>query len=252
MANIVGICIGIVLIAAFAVFIYYLIYTRNINKKIKSENVSGRQLTDIPKIIMIAVIIVLTLFCGILTHSLRTTYNDAEKLTRNNYAAISISDSENYTYASYFGNAVLDDASFAKVYSIEENPGYTKEIIKDGEFTFTVFKRSSTADSFHPDFLCYCQYTGKINTDLELYHSGKFSCAEGSVGAGSGGNISDTLLFIGNIDEGTILSVSLYILDEKASNEFNDAIQKANEEDKGEFPCENDFAVSSGKVSIGF
>lgn len=201
---------------------------------------------------MIAVIAVLVLFCGILSNSLQTAYHAAEKVTRNNYAAISISDAQNYKYISYFGKTELDDASFAKMYSIKRNAGYTKEVIKDGEFIFTVFKREAAADNFHPDFLCYCEYTGTGDKDLTLYHSAVFSSVEGSAGGGNGGGISDTLLYIGNVDEGTVLTISLYVLDEKASSEFDDAMYKATEEDKGIFPSEKDYAVSSGKVSIGF
>lgn len=50
------------------------------------------------------------------------------------------------------GAPELDDASFAKVYSIDQNPGYTKEIIKDGDFTFTVFKEALLRTVFIPTF----------------------------------------------------------------------------------------------------
>ena len=252
MAGVAGICIGIVLLTGLAVFIYYLIYTHNINQKIKSGGISGRKLIDIPKAIMITVIVVLVLFCGILSHSLQSAYHDTERDTRNHYAVINVSDPQNYEYISYFGSTELDDASFAKVYSIDQNPGYTKEIIKDGDFTFTVFKRSAAADSFHPDFLCYCEYTGKRSADLMLYNSASFSNADSFTGGGSGGNVSDTLLYIGNIDEETTFTISLFILDEKADSEFMDDMQKANQEDKGEFPSQEEFALESGKVSIHF
>ena len=125
MAGVAGICIGIVLLTGLAVFIYYLIYTHNINQKIKSGGISGRKLIDIPKAIMITVIVVLVLFCGILSHSLQSAYHDTERDTRNHYAVINVSDPQNYEYISYFGSTELDDASFAKVYSIDQNPGYT-------------------------------------------------------------------------------------------------------------------------------
>ncbi|MCD7825625.1 MAG: hypothetical protein LUH14_06675 [Clostridiaceae bacterium] len=252
MVNIVAICAGIILLAVLAVFIYYLIYTNRINKKIRSGEISGKRLIDIPKIIMIAVIIVLILFCGILSNSLQTAYNNAGKTTRNNYATIDISDPQNYQYTSYFGDAELDDASFAKMYSIEENIGYTKEVTVDGNFTFTVFKRESAADSFHPDFLCYCEYTGEVSQDLTLYNSPSFSNENGSISSGIGCEVSDALLYIGNMDEQTVFTISISVLDEKAISEFNDAMNKAMTEDSNELPEEKDFAISSGKVSIDF
>ena len=61
-----------------------------------------------------------------------------------------------------------------------------------------------------------------------------------------------TQLYIGNIDEETTFTISLFILDEKADSEFMDEMQKANQENKGEFPSQEEFALESGKVSIHF
>ncbi len=252
MFGIIGICVVIALLAVLMVFGYYLIYTNRINKKIRSGEVTGKRLVDIPKIIMIAVIIVLVLYCGVLSHALRTADSNGSKIVRNNYAVIDVSDPENYRYASYFGDAWLDDASFAKVYSVDQNAGYTKEVVEDGDFVFTVFKRNAAADSFHPDFLCYVEYTGNQSDDMVLHHSASFTSKDGSIGEGFGGEVSDLLLFIGNLDEDNVFTASFSLLDEKAESEFADAMQKAMDEDKGDFPSEKDFAIDTAEVTIGF
>lgn len=252
MTSVIVIFIAAAFVAALAVFAYYLIYTRKINKKIISGEVAGKKLVDIPKAVMIAVISLLTVYCVILSGSLKTAAENAGNITRNNYAVINVSDPQNYKYISYFGNSNLDDASFAKIYSVEENEGYSKEVIKDGNFTFTVFKRTSPADDFHPDFLCFAEYTGAKSDELRLYSSASFSASNGSMGGGSSMDLSDKLLFIGNIDDETDFNASLYILDEKSENEFSLAMQKAETDNKSIFPSEKDFAIESGKVTVKF
>ena len=250
MFNVARIIILFVIIAAVLMFAYYLIYTHNINKKIISGQVSGRKMVDIPKMIMIAAIIVLMFLCALFA---KEANRPQMKYSRNNYAVIDISDND-YKYASYAGSANLDDASFAKMYSKEKNPGYDKEIVDDGDFKFTIFKRSAEADSFHPDFLCVVDYNGKKTSDLSLSISGMFcekADNKNSFGTGSGGGeIYDTMLFIGNLDEKSFFNISAWIIDKEGEALYSEAMEKAFEEDKGEFPKEEDFAVSSASADI--
>lgn len=60
--------------------------------------------------------------------------NREYSVPRNNFAIIDVSDEDNYTYAGYLGSSDLEDASFAKVYSKDTNEGYSKEVIKSGEY----------------------------------------------------------------------------------------------------------------------
>ena len=56
MFGILSVMVLVTLIVVIAVFIYYLIYIQNINKNTKRA-VSNKKMVDIPKIIMIAIIV---------------------------------------------------------------------------------------------------------------------------------------------------------------------------------------------------
>lgn len=45
-------------------------------------------------------------------------------------------------------------------FSIEENPGYTKEVTEIDSVRYTTFRSQSEADLFHPAFLVYAEYIG--------------------------------------------------------------------------------------------
>ena len=248
---------SIYLFTAFLVvlglLIYYLIYTAKINKRIRSGEVSGKKLVDIPRIIMIFVIAVLGFYCFVLWYYL----HNADGTSRNDYVIISVDgQDENECYA-YGGNLGLDDASFAGVYSKESNAGYNKEVIKDGDYIFTIFKRISKADNFHPDFLCYAEYKGKNKESITVYNTASFvsvSDVDDPWNSGYNGyGISDCLLFIGNMQVGVDFHIRFDLMDEAAEASFTDAKQKnPEEEDNSNSPNPADFATSSAEVTISF
>lgn len=239
----------IVLLVGLCVFIYYLIYARAINQKIQSGEKTGRRMIDIPKVLLIAVIVALVLYSGVLQYSIQT---QANAVSRNLFAVIDVTDPEKYEYAAYFGNVVLDDASFAQVYSIEANPGYEKQVAVDGDFQFTIFTGTTPADSFHPDFLCYVEYIGE-EENLVFCDMAGFQAIDdegGAYAAGSSGWEASVRLYIGNLDDNCQFTIHMYALDEAAETAFWEANQQAMEEDKGDFPSEQDYATSTGSAVI--
>ena len=128
----------VVILMAATIFIYKLYYTYKINQRIQSGEVTGRKLVDLSKMIMIAVITGLVIYTGILMYVIHDYAGMEYKVSRNNYAIIDVS-GEEYSYISYGGKEPLDDASFAKVYSKEENPGYEKEIVQSEDYRFVGF-----------------------------------------------------------------------------------------------------------------
>lgn len=255
MFSIVNILLLIVIFLIGIIFVYKIYYTHKINQKIQSGEITGRKLVDVSKMIMIAVITGLVIYAGILMYVVSDYATKDYSVPRNNYAVIDTSDADGYEYISYFGNVQLNDASFAAVYSREANAGYNKEIVESGDYRFTVFTRTSQSDDFHPDFLCFVDYTGTNMEEYMCYSKAGFQSVEVKEEQfydenESSGYIRNDLLYIGNLDEGCQFNITMSLLKGDAETKYDEAIQQAYKEDKGIFPDAEDFADSVGKVSI--
>ena len=128
--------------------------------------------------VMIAVITGLVIYAGILMYIVDDYATKDISVPRNNYAVIDIADENAYEYISYFGNVELIDASYAKVYNKDENVGYNKEIVESGDYRFTIFTRNTEGDDFHPDFLCFVDYTGTNMEEYSCYSKSGFQLVE--------------------------------------------------------------------------
>jgi len=241
-----------IILVATIVFMYKLYYTRKINQRIQSGEITGRRLVDLSKMVMVAVIAGLVIYAGILMYVIHDYASMEYQESRNNYAIIDVS-GEEYNYISNGGNVSLEDASFAKGYNKEANPGYDKEVLQSGDYQFVLFTRSAVADDFHPDFLCFVDYIGADKEDAICYNTAGFVSLEPEGGyllGGSGGEIRDSVLYIGNLDSGCKFSITMNILDSAGEIEYDEAIQQAYKEEKGEFPEPEEFAKTVGKIDI--
>ena len=253
MFSIVNILLLIVILVIGIIFVYKIYYTHKINQKIQSGEITGRKLVDVSKMVMIAVITGLVIYAGILMYVVNDYATKDYSVPRNNYAVIDTSDADGYEYISYFGNMQLNDASFAKVYSRDANAGYDKEIVESGEYRFIVFTRNTQGDDFHPDFLCFVDYTGTDMGEYACYNKVGFQSLEAKEEqfyGESSGNIRNGLLYIGNLDEGCQFNITMSLLNDDAEIKYDEAMQQAYKEDKGIFPDAEEFADSVGKVSI--
>jgi len=245
------IIIVLAILAALGVFVYFLIYSRHINEKIARGEVKGKRMIDIPGVIRIAVLIVLILYAVLTTVSLNNIKNREVVENRNDFAVIDLSD---YTYRAYGGMYNDTDASFARSYSKEENPGYLRAESTDGDYTFTVFTRIGEHDAFHPDYLCFVDHTGKSTENISQYEYYEYVDSltmESLGGIGSGGGyITDGFLVVGNLNDTDSFRITLSTLDSDGEEEYRMAEEKAYEEDKGEFPAVEDYAESAGSVVI--
>ena len=96
------------------------------------------------------------------------------------------------------------------------------------------------------------EYTGTGGEQYELYTKSGFRLngEEGfSVGNG-GGEAMDRLLYIGYLDPDCAFHISMSLLDEQAAENYDRAMQKAYEDDKGIFPEVEEYAVTTGSVDI--
>ena len=206
---------------------------------------------DIPKVIMIGIIVLLLCYSFIITFEISRQNNNSEVENRNNFTCIDESD---FTYCGYSGEITENDASFAKIYSRESNQGYDKAVKTDGKFVFTVFTRSSQHSPFHPDFICFVNYTGETESALTMYDDCRYEetvSGTKSRGIGTGGGeIVKSKIYIGNINDKESLTIEVGILDDKGFEAFSKAEEKVYDEDKGEFPYLSEYALSKGCVKI--
>jgi len=249
--SILGVVILITSIVAIALLIYYFVYVKNINKAIQSGQKSRKKMVDIPKAIMITVIVLLLSYALILSTALKQSHKRASIVNRNSFAIIDLTD---YTFSSYSGIKENNDASFAKLYSKESNEGYDKSIVKDGDFIFTIFNRKSDADEYHPDFLCYVDYIGEVRDEFQSYYNCEFidnksNKVSGGISSG-GGSCDNNILFIGNLNNSDSFRITESFLDDAGTQSFREAEGRAYKADKGEFPSFTDYAISSGSVTI--
>ena len=216
-------------LAVLAVGVYYVIYARNINKKIREGNLSGKKMLDIPHTMLTVLIVILVFYAVMISVDYKQYRNSVNNLTqnRNNIARVDLSD---YTYCGYTGSIALKDASFLKAYSKEDNEGYKKTVSKEGNFTFTVFTRTSVHDDFHPDFLCYVEYTGQNRDGYGLYENYEYLDSEGNVAGGfgsMGGDISKEYLYVGNVNDGQSVRITQGILGMDAKQSLAQAEEEA-------------------------
>jgi hypothetical protein len=247
--SILGFMVLITLIVGVALFCYYLIYANHINKKIQNGQASNREMIDIPKVIMIAVIVLLLSYTIIISYNATESYKNASIVNRDDAVIVDLSD---YTICMYTGERTTDSADFAKAYSKEANAGYKKTVEQDGDFVFTTFIRTDEADDFHPDFLCFVDYTGEENSVWSLYKETDYiDNISGTVtGLSSGGDIQTNLLYIGNLNDGESFQITQGVLNAAAEREYSNAQDTADKSEPGEIPSFADYALSSGSTLI--
>lgn len=236
MFGIIKLLLVVVILVIATIFVYKIFYTHKINQRIQSEEITGKTLVDVSKMIMIAIITGLIIYAGILMYVIHDYATKEYSVSRNNYAVIDTS-----------------DASFAKVYSKEDNPGYKKEIVESGDYRFVVFTRIGEADDFHPDFLCFAEYIGTDKGEYECYSKTGFQSLEADGGYfydECSRDIMEDLLYIGNLDRDCQFNISMSLLDKDAEIKYDEAVQQAYLEGEGGFPDAEEFAYKVGKVNI--
>ena len=241
---------SLILAGAIAFGIYFVIYTIIINRRIERGITTEGPLFDTSKVLMVVAIAVLLL----LLVANRMAANDPAQTTRNSYCVIDVSDPEHPQLSTAVNRDIEDDVSYVKTYSKDENPGYDKDVLVDGDFTFTVFVRTGGADEYHPDFLCFAEYTGDETYDLSTYYTEGFDAfnddvREGYGGAG-GGSMPMQLLYVGDVDEDCAFVATICVLDKEAQAAYDEAFEQWTGDEDGELPDARDYADHVSEVRI--
>ncbi len=239
MFNILALVSVFFIIALIIWGVYYLLYTSRINKAVHDGKIRTKSMIGVPKMTVIIVIILLLLI------SVSSVLSSQKPMifSRNNYAVIDI---DNYQFVGYSSRYSLDDASFAKVYSKDENEGYLRNEYTEGDFNFIVFTSKTAPDDFHPDFICFATYIGKEELVSAMSYGGTFEDIESKEMMGTSAVVemtdSRTYMFMGNYDEDQCFKITMGVYN-------NDGIKAYEKEDNFDVKIE-DFALSVGSMTI--
>ena len=251
----------IVIVAIVGYLIYMCVYTNIINKRIKRGEVVKKRKVLEPRdaVMCISSMALMVMLIMYLNESIGRRhdyddYNDDYKreVSRNAFVMADASNPEEYVVEQmvdrFYGGDNELDFSYLSMYSVDENPGYTKEVIEGDLCTFTLFKRKADPNSFHPDFICFIDYKGE-NKDgwmcecLSFMDKNTNDRLPGS--AMKGDSVCDRLLFLGNMDKGSEAVIDIYILNDESYELFS--------EDNGHnFLKVKDYATSSDRLVISF
>ena len=143
------IVIAAIAIVVTAIMLYKLFYNKRINKQLHDKTTSPIKLMP-PRAFAI-----ITVFIVLLTIVAVTTY-------------MAFTDPGGIRVPEEYRTAVYDYQDFSAdradgyrgLYSIDDNPGYTKTVEKKGDLIFTCFIRTDTFDYYHPAFIVFAEYIG--------------------------------------------------------------------------------------------
>jgi len=237
--TIIIIAVSIIIIAIATVAIYYLHYSRVINKRLKERSGNEKRMLS-PKTVGIVTIILALLIFSITIPWVRVNQSntieiDKEYLTAQyNYEVLAPQDMQRGYLASY---------------SINDNAGYEKyeEIL--GNIRFTYFVSNDAYDAFHPAFLIFAEYIGPEDI-MTFGFQGDYLTSEHISVAGKGGFGADTqeyICIIGNTSIDCIFQLSLFYYDEDGNIAMNKELDTLDVNITGNSA---DYAVAAETIKI--
>ncbi len=207
MAGILLICLaGAAVLAA----LYFLIYKTVINRRLARGARSGRRLPG-PAAALLVFLAAALLVWGALAAAGRAVnpgldarYADAD-------------------YDLQVWTAQQMRETYRAAYSADENPGYEKTVVTDGDVTFTVFESDAGYDRLHPMYVIYAAYTGGGAVDSTGY-AGRYLTADGreicGIFAAGGGEPDEYMCFFASAETDCVLRAEVFYYDRAGAAEL--------------------------------
>ena len=146
-----------VIVFVLAVVLYWAFYRQRINKQLHGDTPHTRKLLSPWAFSIITAFVVLIAFAGMTTIMALTDFG-AEKVPLEYINAV-------YDYQDFSASQMT---GYRRLYSIDENSGFTKTVEQKGDIRFTCFIRNEAFDYYHPSFIVFAEYTG----DKDILHYG--------------------------------------------------------------------------------
>ncbi len=142
--------LGLLFLSIFIITGYFFFYRSRINRQLsKPDTGSGKALWSPMRVCLTTVIgalVVYGVLCMVMT---------SPNLPALNFHTPTPND---YSFRLLTQEQMQDD--YRSRFSMEENPGYTKEVTEIDSVRYTIFRSESEVDIFHPAFLVYAEYIG--------------------------------------------------------------------------------------------
>ncbi len=205
--------IAVCAIVALVLIIYFSAYKKNINKAVVENGEAPKRMAPPYKIFLILLVVAILIIVGIVSCKMGRKIADDSPEDRYYEAT--------YNYSMYTEKGMKE--AYRSVYSIEENKGYTKDVVEKGDVRFTYFISETPYDIIHPRFIIYIEYIGD-NELVTFSYNGKFKDANGNVITGYGMSGSDitkasVLTVLGNTDIDCIFELNIYYFDQFIKSE---------------------------------
>jgi len=199
-----------VIVIALAIALYWAFYRQRINKQLHDETPYPRKLLSPWAFSIISAFIVLIAFAGLTTIMALNDFG-ADKVPLEYRNAV-------YDYRDFSSSQMT---GYRSLYSIDENPGYTKSVEQVGDIRFTSFIRSEAFDYYHPSFIIYAEYTGDKSI---LYRGiqGSFYAPDDrqmASNGSAGGDFEDYICVIGTSTIQSRFELSIYLFDSGIKSE---------------------------------
>lgn len=208
--------------AAVAVVIYRAVYQNSINKRLNNGEIRHHRMPSPFTFTLVAVITALVAAVAV------TAFmpSSGDVIIPDEYRN-AVFDAEGYNPNEMTG--------YRTAYSIDGNPGYTKQVEQKGDVRFTCFVREDDFDLYHPSFIVFAEYTGDKNILYTGYNiqnsipSGERLGGHGAAGHPFGGY----LCFVGTSNVSFSVELTSYFYDSPLKDENM-----------------GDYATASGTVTI--
>jgi heme/copper-type cytochrome/quinol oxidase subunit 2 len=197
--------IAVIIIIVVAAILYRMLYQRRINKQLHEESPRPLKLLSPLAFTIVTVFIMLVAFAGLATYMALTDFG-ADIVPAEYRNAV-------YDYQHFGSNQMT---GYRSLYSINENPGYTKTVEHHGDIQFHIFIREKAFDYYHPSFIIFAEYTG--NEDVLSYGVlGSFNAPDGRqmMSRGQAGQeTTDFFVVIGTSTLDSTFELSAFFYDE--------------------------------------
>jgi len=203
------IVVPIIIIIA-TVILYRLFYQHRINKQLHDETPHSRRLLSPLAFSIITAFVVLIAVAGLTTFLALSDFG-AEKVPAEYTNAV-------YDYQDFSTSQMT---GYRGLYSIDENPGYTKTVEQQGDIRFTCFIRNEAFNYYHPSFIVFAEYTG--DKDILYYGvQGNYHAPDGRQMTGrghAGSEFEDYICVIGTSTIQSRFELGIYLFDSGIKSE---------------------------------
>ena len=197
-------------IVAVASALYWIYYRHRINKQLHSEAPHARRLLSPLTFTVITAFVVLIAYAW-LAAPFTTDNSGGMRPPQEYFDAI-------YDFQA-FGPQEM--TGYRSLYSMEDNPGYTKTVSRQGDIQFTCFIREDSGDFFHPSFIIYAEYTGDKDILYRGYMGNFFTPHDINMGGkgAAGGDFNDYVCVIGTATMQSRFELNIYLYDSDLKSE---------------------------------